>query len=47
MDFGIAVGRSGSTQTAAGSVVGTLEYMAPEQARARRSTAAPTYTRSG
>lgn len=34
MDFGIA--RSidgGSTQTAAGSVIGTLEYMAPEQAQ--------------
>jgi tetratricopeptide (TPR) repeat protein len=34
MDFGIARSMStGSTQTAAGSVIGTLEYMAPEQAQ--------------
>lgn len=33
MDFGIARSvQHGGTQTAAGSVVGTLEYMAPEQA---------------
>jgi tetratricopeptide (TPR) repeat protein len=34
MDFGIARSMStGGTQTAAGSVIGTLEYMAPEQAQ--------------
>ncbi len=34
MDFGIARSmQEGSTQTAAGSVIGTLEYMAPEQAQ--------------
>ena len=34
MDFGIARSvQHGGTQTAAGSVVGTLEYMAPEQAQ--------------
>ncbi|MDP2389654.1 MAG: tetratricopeptide repeat protein, partial [Acidobacteriota bacterium] len=34
MDFGIARSvETGGTQTAAGSVIGTLEYMAPEQAQ--------------
>jgi tetratricopeptide (TPR) repeat protein/tRNA A-37 threonylcarbamoyl transferase component Bud32 len=37
MDFGIARSvERGTTQTAAGSVVGTLEYMAPEQAQGQQ-----------
>ncbi len=37
MDFGIARSvERGTTQTAAGSVVGTLEYMAPEQAQGKQ-----------
>ena len=35
MDFGIARSVSGGGATVAGAVVGTLEYMAPEQAMAR------------
>ena len=45
-DFGIA--RSGAPQmTEAGSIVGTAQYLSPEQARGRRSTRAPTSTRLG
>jgi tetratricopeptide (TPR) repeat protein len=37
MDFGIARSvEQGSTQTEAGSIVGTVEYMAPEQARGQK-----------
>jgi tetratricopeptide (TPR) repeat protein/tRNA A-37 threonylcarbamoyl transferase component Bud32 len=35
MDFGIARSVSGASATVAGAVVGTLEYMAPEQAMAQ------------
>ncbi len=35
MDFGIARSISGNAATMAGAVIGTLEYMAPEQAMAR------------
>ena len=43
MDFGISVS---SSDAASGSIIGTLEYMAPEQAPAALSTRAPTSTRS-
>ena len=43
MDFGIS---ASTDEAATGGVVGTLEYMAPEQGRARPSISAPTSTRS-
>ena len=46
MDFGIARSVSGGGATMAGAVIGTLEYMAPEQAMAQPSITAPTSTRS-
>jgi serine/threonine-protein kinase len=44
MDFGVAR-LDNSNLTAAGTVVGSVRYMAPEQMLARRSTAAPTSSR--
>ena len=44
-DFGIA--RAGASQmTEAGSIIGTAQYLSPEQARGAPSTSAPTSTRS-
>ena len=46
-DFGIARGGENSDITATGSVMGTAQYLSPEQAQGKETTPAPTSTRSG